>query len=296
MNITCNVIKDILPLYAENMVCEDTRKIVDEHISTCLECKNDLELMNQPQKIMVDIDKTPFKRARKKIFIKKVQAVVLAILLVLSLSIAIFAYLTSRQYYPYKNDIITYNIQDNGGILVTFREDVTGSSVNQYITEDGYECIDITSWNTLLDKYNKSQNAKSVLLEPKSNKINAIYYYTSGENNTLIYSNDYYGKDTVVTLPRLVLNYYFIIAIVIATIGGIILFIIRKQMKSIKIIVRLELLPISYIIGHICIESVSGTVYNAGRDFCLIILVSICIYSILNLAYTLLEKKSKFIE
>lgn len=134
------------------------------------------------------------------------------------------------------------------------------------------------------------------MLEPESNKINAIYYYTSGENNTLIYSKDYYGKGTVVTLPRLVLNYYFIIAIVIVAIGGIILFIIKEQRKSIKVIVRLELLPISYIIGHICIESVSETAYNAGRDFCLIILVSICIYSLLNLAYTLLEKKSKFIE
>lgn len=79
---------------------------------------------------MVDIYKTPFKRARKKIFMKKMQAVVLAILLVLSLSITIFAYLTSRQYYPYKNDIITYNMQDNGLILVTFRDDVTGYSID----------------------------------------------------------------------------------------------------------------------------------------------------------------------
>lgn len=46
--ITCNVIKDILPLYADNVVSGDTRELVDEHLSHCKNCRNVLEKMKQP--------------------------------------------------------------------------------------------------------------------------------------------------------------------------------------------------------------------------------------------------------
>ena len=42
MKITCDVIKDILPLYAENMISADTKMIVDEHISSCHDCEKKL--------------------------------------------------------------------------------------------------------------------------------------------------------------------------------------------------------------------------------------------------------------
>ena len=34
----CNVIQDILPLYLDNAVSEDTAKMVEEHLHTCKEC------------------------------------------------------------------------------------------------------------------------------------------------------------------------------------------------------------------------------------------------------------------
>ena len=48
MKITCDVIKDILPLYAENMISADTKMIVDEHISSCHDCKKKLSDLNVP--------------------------------------------------------------------------------------------------------------------------------------------------------------------------------------------------------------------------------------------------------
>lgn len=35
----CNIIKDILPLYAEDMVSEDTKALVEEHLAHCPVCK-----------------------------------------------------------------------------------------------------------------------------------------------------------------------------------------------------------------------------------------------------------------
>ena len=39
----CNVIRDLLPLYADEVCSEDSREMVEEHISSCDECKQELE-------------------------------------------------------------------------------------------------------------------------------------------------------------------------------------------------------------------------------------------------------------
>ena len=45
MRNECNIIKELLPLYVENMVCEDTIYFIEEHISTCEKCRNKLKSM-----------------------------------------------------------------------------------------------------------------------------------------------------------------------------------------------------------------------------------------------------------
>ena len=40
----CNLIKDILPLYVENMVSADTREFVSEHLEHCEECHAEFEI------------------------------------------------------------------------------------------------------------------------------------------------------------------------------------------------------------------------------------------------------------
>ena len=43
--LNCNVVKDILPLYADDVVSSDTRTLVEEHLEYCQECQNDLRTM-----------------------------------------------------------------------------------------------------------------------------------------------------------------------------------------------------------------------------------------------------------
>ena len=39
MKITCNIIEDLLPLYVDDMVSEDSRQLVEEHLKTCPACR-----------------------------------------------------------------------------------------------------------------------------------------------------------------------------------------------------------------------------------------------------------------
>lgn len=42
-NIPCEVIKDLLPLYKDNCCSNETNKIVEHHLETCNECKEELK-------------------------------------------------------------------------------------------------------------------------------------------------------------------------------------------------------------------------------------------------------------
>ena len=43
MKNECNIIRDILPLYAEDMVSADTSAFVEQHLTKCAECRAELE-------------------------------------------------------------------------------------------------------------------------------------------------------------------------------------------------------------------------------------------------------------
>lgn len=42
-NQECNIVRDILPLYVEDIVSEDTKQFVEEHLSSCEECRTELK-------------------------------------------------------------------------------------------------------------------------------------------------------------------------------------------------------------------------------------------------------------
>lgn len=66
--IQCAVIKDLLPLYYDGVCSEETRKLIEEHIANCNECKRDLESLNttiEIPKIEIENRKQDEKMIRK---------------------------------------------------------------------------------------------------------------------------------------------------------------------------------------------------------------------------------------
>ena len=51
MKNECSFVRDILPLYFDNMVSEDTAEFVDEHLKTCAACAAELEAMKAGKQI-----------------------------------------------------------------------------------------------------------------------------------------------------------------------------------------------------------------------------------------------------
>ena len=70
--MNCNIIKDLLPSYIDEICSEDTTKAVEEHIAHCEACQRYLQMIKQPPHTVqmmdeeVKVAKEPFKRINKK--------------------------------------------------------------------------------------------------------------------------------------------------------------------------------------------------------------------------------------
>ena len=82
MKLSCDIVKDILPLYAEDMVSNATKDVVEEHICDCADCSKELESLKQAQKLPVEADVKSLKRVGDAIRRRRVLSVMAVFLLV----------------------------------------------------------------------------------------------------------------------------------------------------------------------------------------------------------------------
>lgn len=47
MNVSCDIIRDLLPLYHDGVCSEDSKKMVEEHLANCKSCNDELKAMDQ---------------------------------------------------------------------------------------------------------------------------------------------------------------------------------------------------------------------------------------------------------
>lgn len=88
--MSCNIIQDILPLYIDDVVSDDTKKMVEDHIKHCPNCKKELETLKKEvilvtnEKIQAD-DKKLLQNLQKKLKHQKIIISFFTVIAVLSL-------------------------------------------------------------------------------------------------------------------------------------------------------------------------------------------------------------------
>lgn len=106
--ISCNIIRDILPLYVDEVVSEDTRAMVAEHLEQCGECRKQYESMKNKVEVPVENDIRPLKRFKTAWKKKKIILVCLTVLItVVCVSGAVFIYdQTQKQALLYSKEYV----------------------------------------------------------------------------------------------------------------------------------------------------------------------------------------------
>ena len=329
MSKDCSIVQDLLPLYAEDMLREETKEYVDGHLSQCAACRAELDALKADVK-PAPVSAQPLRDLKRQLRRKKLTAVVLAVALALTLATAGFAYLTAPQYLPYDEtewmitrspraladgSIMSDGLTDLSGIesiSVNLLKPVSGTKVTSTQDPDsGKTVYFITAWRTPLDTWcgtfdvsdtgDHAQREANALLDALGETESARTLFTLDATNcTAIYYSPNNGQDDVllcgsrsggvISLPRLALGYYVLLSLTLFITLGIAFFICRRK-KAGKALGYLALAPASYLAGHLLVKGFTTTSYQMQRDFSLIVFAAVLIYSAVLLALSLLRQK-----
>lgn len=89
MIVKCDVIQDLLPLYAEDLVSEGSRVLIEEHVQQCEVCKQILEKTKLNVTVPMEADTTSLCHLRRRIRKRTVWSIVTALMLVVTIFLGI---------------------------------------------------------------------------------------------------------------------------------------------------------------------------------------------------------------
>lgn len=295
MRKDCNIVGDLLPLYVEAMVSEDTRAFVEDHLASCAACRAEAETLKKPARFVADTDTAPLKNLKKKLLLQKVQAILFTAALALAIVVSVGAILTAPQYFAYAEDLFRVTENGDGGVTIAFDDAVTGYSLSKYLdAETGIEVYHISAWNTIWDLRFARRGAQNLVLP--ANQTTAVFYaQNNGAEDVFVYGTDPNPGGGTMALPRLFLGTYFMIALVTAMVLGVLLFFKRKNEAAAAWCARAFLLPVAYVTAHLCVKGAAMQSFSAQRDFFSIVLVAILLYcaSLLGINLYRLKKERK---
>ena len=329
MNKDCSIVQDLLPLYAEDMLREETKEYVDGHLTQCAPCRAELASLRK-EVTPASVSAQPLRDLKKQLQRKKLTAVLLAVALALTLATAGFAYLTAPQYLPYDETewTITHSPRAlaDGSIMADELTDLSGVesiSVNLLVPVSGTKVTStqdpdsgktvyfITAWRTPLDTWrgtfdvsdtgDHAQREANTLLDALGETESARTLFTLDATNcTAIYYSPNNGQDDVllcgsrdggvISLPRLALGYYVLLSFVLLITLSIAFFLCRGK-KAGKVLGHLAPIPACYLLGHLLVKGFSATSYQMQRDFSLIILTAALLYAAALLGSRFLHQK-----
>ena len=264
MDKTCSIVQDLLPLYEEDMLREETKEFVDGHLAQCAACRAELDALKADVK-PAPVSAQPLRDLKRQLRRKKLTAVLLAVTLALTLATAGFAYLTAPQYLPYSetewaisrspralaDGSAADGLSDLSGaesISVSLLVPVSGAEVtNTQDPNSGKTIYFITAWRTPLDTwrgaFDETGGAPLFTLDA-ANCAAVCYSQNNGQDDVLLCGSMNGG---IISLPRLALGYYVLLSLALLITLGIAFFVCRRK-KTGKALGYLALIPASYLV------------------------------------------------
>ena len=129
MKISCNVVRDLLPLYAEDLASEDTRLLVDEHLCGCENCAAELDTMKGKTGIPLDNTTDSLDKVKKLIRRRRAISVLAAVLTLLTLASAVLTCLFVPFQLTMEQALDDFYVREDGAVVIDYSSWVTGRSM-----------------------------------------------------------------------------------------------------------------------------------------------------------------------
>ena len=297
MKNECSIVQDILPLYVEEMVSDDTVSFVREHLKDCPRCRAELEKLQKPVEVQLkpDINAAPLKRLKKALLMKKLQTILCTVAILLALMLAVISLLTAPEYFEYTPDLVTVTETGVGEVTISFNSKVTNYKL-QHI-EDPDECntvYQLEAWTSPWDRMFKKNGAWAVTVSPENDKPLLIYFTQIADGSSVnLYGEAASDNSGWVALPGLTLGYWLLGNIMLFIIVAVIWFCVRKKERIRRRAEYLMLIPVAYGLGHLCVLGFRTASYSQWRDFQLIFAIGVLFYCAMLLVLSILYKRKE---
>lgn len=156
MKISCNIIRDLLPLYAEDLASEDTRSLVEEHLGVCEDCTNVLNTMKTAAPIPVEASPESLDKVKKIIRRRRAVSVMAAVMTVITIASAVFTYMFTPFQLTKDQALDDFYVREDGAVVLDYSPYVIGRSLSG-MNENWF----IHQYSTRYDMW-KGDNRKSI--------------------------------------------------------------------------------------------------------------------------------------
>jgi len=197
MKKECSIVRDVLPLYLEKMVSEDTTVFVEEHLKSCSDCAVELEQLKSGGQM--DLSETPQREhdaeviatVKKKIS-KRIVKIVAGVCLIFAVLLIVILLYTSITY-PVKNGDILLSTKTDGEYSYIIMDIGAGKSVSfeskseEVLNSKNEVCVQKIILSNL--KYHKDFTQDAGFMSWGCPKDNYLEVVVELEDDTLQISN-----------------------------------------------------------------------------------------------------------
>lgn len=179
MNNECEIVRDLLPLYAENLTSEASVSFIQSHVAHCDGCQKALQKLKEPIPIVPDTDVNVLQKLKSKIRKRIVLPVLATILLMLTLLTGMVISATVPVWVSAEEAIVFVEQEENGRVRVKLSDSVCSI----VYLEDNRFCCRAVRLNWLLKFYRT---------RIFNNQDNYLYFDLDAEDS-LWYAGQYTG-------------------------------------------------------------------------------------------------------
>lgn len=304
MKTDCGIIRDLLPLYTENLCREESKKAVEEHLLNCPDCKAQLDIFQKESKL-TPLEAAPIKSLTKKLRGKHRKLMILAVVLVLFLSTVAFHHLTEKHYLEYAPDLIdVIPTADGSGLVISPKTGINAVlEVQSYPSPEevpSYPSPEFEGFAEYHISMYKSGGAfhqnQTNLITLKDDVKTRVYYIAPNKTAIPLYGEK--AHDNFIVLPRLSLNYYFMFAGALLIIMGVIWFLLKilpstRTLLSPFTWLTIAALPLAYMISHLAIKGFNSTSWDLISDLQHILIAAFFAYIFIVLGINCLTERKK---
>lgn len=319
MKLPCAVTRDLLPLYAENMVEPDTKTLIEQHLSECPDCRKRLSETETAAESPVETVK-PLLNLRREIRKRRRNAAIIAALFVFIGVYTFFFHAGSMRYVPWQDGLISVagiramnSAEEDGNdglspessgtvpmpavspdsdactgeeLILNVSSFINGFQEHMFKEEDGTTTVILQAFSTNPVPDHLSQSRYEYSFYPVPDRL--IYGFEQPQE--LLWGTPRNSEAEV--LPRLALACYLIIAVILAGLSGLAWIIFRKRKHS-PMIRRLFFAPVSYILAHLLLKGIRTDSFFMERDFISILLTAAALYALLSMAWQVLLQRKR---